>query len=111
MPLTPSQTSLGEKERFVGIMYARLPEGKWAGVVTHGLNELFADPDDASAMTFTTWLRTGAGPMYVVDGSENVHSLFKVTKSVTLTPGAKAVRDTWVCFSGVGDKCNPCGQR
>ena len=46
-----AQISRADTDRYLGLMYARLPENVWVGVQYHGLNELWKNEDDEDAAT------------------------------------------------------------
>ena len=101
--LKRAQTARADEDRFLKIMYARLPEDKWVGVATHHLNALWGEEGKGDKQV-SKWLMT-TGRRYVVDGRDNTYSLFSVKKRVLLSPG-NAVLDTWLCFAGIDETVN-----
>ena len=96
--LKRAQSARADEDRFLKIMYARLPEDKWVGVATHHLNALWGEEGKGDKQ-LSKWLMT-TGKRYVVDGRDSTYSLFSVRTHVTLSPG-NGVLDTWLCFAGV----------
>ena len=83
-------------------MYARLPVDHWVGVNTHKLNQLWCGGDSRE---LSAWLQRH-GKVFVAHECESEHYLFQTHKNIRLSSGNTA-KDTWICFSGPGEKLSP----